>query len=451
MSSIALFAILLPFAHETTLGEEPAYIPDPQLKAAIERTLKTNDPTMGDMLKLINLGADGAGITDLSGIECAENLEIVTLSRNSITDISPLLNLTKLKWIDLSSNLITHIPELSWDHLDCLLIYNNPLGDLEALSNRFTAQQMWVVLYEGNRHPDLTPPSTGTATNENNEIVEIPPAVWDKICEHTLGAFQTTFYETFEPKTFTGVFGAVSRGPMPHGEHFYLYIHCCPITAMYSFTAILAYDRENNRVSSTMASLADEDIYLIRGPRISFEDLDLDGWPELVTKDADHFGTQADWICTTYWHIDDDLSFEPVFRLKTYATTGIPVPPYKDGQERYYCIVAFAEAVGPDTIVVTTSLASDDETRIPEQVIGRVVFEMDHTSSTFKATEETLLLDEHSKLLRRTNPLEYGYTCSNPDCGMRTVVPEYSGDQIKCPRCGGPCKAAGTVIRRHKD
>jgi len=403
------------------------------------------------MLKLTELKAENAGITDLSGLEHAKKLEILYLAHNSITDLSPLLELPKIRWVDVRDNSITRIPELNWPRLKGLIIYHNPLRDLETLPDRFAPRKIWVVLYEGNRHPDLRPPPKPKASTESNETVDIPPAVWSKICEDTLAEFQATFYETYKPKRFADVFGPISRRQMPHGKHLHLYTHSCPITYMYSYTGILAYDSENQRVCARMGSLSDEDIYLIKGPRIFFQDLDLDGCPELVTQDAHHFGTNADHVHTTYWHMNDDLSFEPIFRVKTFNTTDIPLPPREISEGKYchYCTVASVETVEPNTIVVTTGIALNNEQRKPERTIGSIVFKMDKASSTFKPTKETVILKEHTRALRRTNPLEFRYTCSNPDCGQRTEKREYSGNRIKCIPCGGWREYTGKIIRRY--
>jgi len=405
------------------------------------------------MLKLTELKAENAGITDLSGLEHAKKLEILYLAHNSITDISPLLKLPKIRWVDVRDNSITRIPELNWPRLKSLIIYHNPLGDLDALSDRFAARQEWVILYEGNRHPDLRPPPKPKATTENNEMVDVPQAVWNKMCDYTLEAFQANFYETLKAKRFADCFGPVSRRQMPHGKHFHLYTHCCPITYMHSFTAILAYDSQNKRVGARMTSLSDEDIYLIKGPRIFFQDLDLDGCPELVTQDADHFGTNADHVHTTYWHMNNGLSFEPILRLRTYDTTDIPIPPRKsdEGKSCYHCTVATVETVEPNAIVVSTGIALNDrqKQRRLEQTIGSVVFKMDKASLTFKPTKETVFLKEHTKALRRTNLLEFRYTCSNPACGKRTETRDYSGKRVNCPPCGGWQNYTGTVIRSH--
>ncbi|MBN2137577.1 MAG: hypothetical protein JW720_07215 [Sedimentisphaerales bacterium] len=445
MAAVLLMAILLLDGADSA---PPVAIPDQNLKAAIEEALGAADPSADDMLRLTTLEASDAGIADLTGLQHAHNLEIAILPRNRITDISPLLPLPRIKWLDLSSNSIADIPEFSWPRLDCLIMYDNPLPDLESLCEEFARRSLWVVLYPGNRHPDLTPPPAPLAVADGNETIAIPPPVWDRICEYTLAAFQQTFYETILPRRFAGVFGPVSARPIPLGRSSFLYTHSCPITAMNSFTTIIACDAD--AVSPQPISIPDEDAYLVRRPRISFRDIDLDGRPELVTRDADHFGTNANWVAETYWKILPDLAFSPVLRIRTYETTGIPIDPDSRGAGPYYCLTADLETIEQDTVLVTTALAPDDSARTGEKIIGCCLFEMDHASSTFVPVEHEILLEEYARFLRRANPLEFSYRCHNPDCAKLAVKPQYAGPEIECPHCCAQATFAGPVMNRHK-
>ena len=74
MAHIASLGLLFLSARAQSLPEKPVHIPDPQLKAAIEKTLEIANPTARHMLKLTELNADNAGITDLSGLEHAKKL-----------------------------------------------------------------------------------------------------------------------------------------------------------------------------------------------------------------------------------------------------------------------------------------------------------------------------------------------------------------------------------------
>nr|VFK56040.1 MAG: hypothetical protein BECKTUN1418D_GA0071000_104010 [Candidatus Kentron sp. TUN] len=92
-------------AFSTVLGmdglelAENVYIPDPILRRYINRALGRNSAdslSRSDLLRLTGLIAPDAGITDLTGLEAAENLEVVDLNGNRIADLSPLSGLENL-------------------------------------------------------------------------------------------------------------------------------------------------------------------------------------------------------------------------------------------------------------------------------------------------------------------------------------------------------------------
>ena len=75
----------------------PVHIPDPKLRAALEKQLgKTKGApiTQADMRKLTELDERNQGIAELTGLEGATTLTELNLSGNNITDVSPLANLT---------------------------------------------------------------------------------------------------------------------------------------------------------------------------------------------------------------------------------------------------------------------------------------------------------------------------------------------------------------------
>ncbi|VFM94951.1 MAG: hypothetical protein BECKG1743D_GA0114223_100861 [Candidatus Kentron sp. G] len=80
------------------LGEY-VYIPDALLRQYINQTLGRNSGdsiTRGELLRLTDLMAPDAGITDLTGLEMAVNLATVDISGNAIEDLSPLASLENL-------------------------------------------------------------------------------------------------------------------------------------------------------------------------------------------------------------------------------------------------------------------------------------------------------------------------------------------------------------------
>ena len=119
-------------------------IPDPNLRAAIEKALGKAAGatiTVEEMAKLTSFDARNANISDLTGLEHATNLYELDLSRNSISDISALAGLTfsppryLRSKLDLSNNSISDISALArLTGLNQLSLSNNNISDVSALA-----------------------------------------------------------------------------------------------------------------------------------------------------------------------------------------------------------------------------------------------------------------------------------------------------------------------------
>jgi len=122
------------------LAEQPVYIPDENLKAAIEEALGLCDPTPSDMLALVSLDASLRRIEDLTGLEYAKNLQYLDLSRNNnygggIYRIDALSGLTSLEHLDLNNNYISDLsPIAGCKGLRYLDIHDNKISDISILS-----------------------------------------------------------------------------------------------------------------------------------------------------------------------------------------------------------------------------------------------------------------------------------------------------------------------------
>jgi Leucine-rich repeat (LRR) protein len=139
----------------TLSAEEPVYFADPNLKAAVEVSLGVTNPNQTDMLSLTFLIAHESAITDLTGLEFAENLQKLELRRNQISDISPLAGVTQLEWLDLSENQISDISALSGlTRLGMLWLQRNMIRDIFPLSELKSLE--WLIL-SGNQITDLSP------------------------------------------------------------------------------------------------------------------------------------------------------------------------------------------------------------------------------------------------------------------------------------------------------
>ena len=158
---------------------------DPNLEGAIreELQLPPNEPiTQQQMLRLENLNVEQAGITDLTGLEYATNLESLRAWFNPISDLTPLANLTNLIYLDLtechivditplanlirlqslhlSSNQIVDIgPLANLTQLQEISLQHNRIEHISALTNLIQLESLWL---DRNRIHDITPLSNLT-------------------------------------------------------------------------------------------------------------------------------------------------------------------------------------------------------------------------------------------------------------------------------------------------
>jgi formylglycine-generating enzyme required for sulfatase activity len=107
MKNISLIlAATIALAFLTPLRAQEVTIPDLALNTAVRDALgKPVGPiTQQDMLGLTGLSAIFRGITNVQGLEFAQNLVALDLQDNRITNVNAITNLTKLVILDLSEN-----------------------------------------------------------------------------------------------------------------------------------------------------------------------------------------------------------------------------------------------------------------------------------------------------------------------------------------------------------
>ena len=175
---------------------EMVSIPDVNLRAAIEAALgKASGETItrGDMSTLTRLDAVNKDISDLTGIEYATNLIRLNFgtgnrrNNNTISDLSPLSNLTNLKTLSLQHNNISDISPLSGlTNLTVLelgdpqeipsRLADNTIADISPLSNLTNLRKLELL---NSSIVDISPLSGLTNLTElglqNNSIVDISP------------------------------------------------------------------------------------------------------------------------------------------------------------------------------------------------------------------------------------------------------------------------------------
>ena len=117
----------------------PVDVADPGLRALVAQSVAWNNVyvddalTEGTMATLETLHAGGAGVSNLAGLEAAEQLQYVYLGSNDVQDLSPLADLPNLTGIDLSDNRIVDLAPLATNpHLaagDWIVLDGNPLSE----------------------------------------------------------------------------------------------------------------------------------------------------------------------------------------------------------------------------------------------------------------------------------------------------------------------------------
>ena len=175
------FFLLVCFSLPLTATAQVIDIPDPNLRAAINRQLGKADGaviTSEEMNRLRNLDSRGRmDIIDLTGLEYATNLQNLflhnnyvtdlsplagltglrdlSLHHNSVTDITPLVGLTNLRYLDLSVNSVTDLsPLVGLTGLSGLDLYNSNVSDLSPLAGLTNLRELQL---QNNLVTDITP------------------------------------------------------------------------------------------------------------------------------------------------------------------------------------------------------------------------------------------------------------------------------------------------------
>lgn len=137
MKKLIYTAILLQLSISSLLLADPnVYFADPNLETAVADALGLTPPiTEGQMGNLLSLTANSLGISDLTGLEYATDVNELHLSSNLISDLSPISALTSLINLHLNNNQITDISAVSsLVNLDTLFLSINLIYDLSPVS-----------------------------------------------------------------------------------------------------------------------------------------------------------------------------------------------------------------------------------------------------------------------------------------------------------------------------
>ena len=149
------------------VAEGPVDIPDANLRAAIEDTLDKTPGTPiapAEIVTMTRLEARNAGISDLTGLEYATNLEILGLggesvdgeavNSNTIANLSPLMGLTNLTRLNLWGNNISDISAVAGlTKLTSLYLGFNNISDISAVADLTNLLDLGL---EGNNISDIS-------------------------------------------------------------------------------------------------------------------------------------------------------------------------------------------------------------------------------------------------------------------------------------------------------
>ena len=133
-------------------------IPDPNLRAAIRKTLKLSDGVPVNrafMRQLTSLDAENSQITYLTGLEFATNLIWLHIPNNPISDLTPIAGLTRLETLNMWWTPISNIrPLANLTELRRLVAGGCDIVDINPLAN--LTQLTWLNL-AGNKITDIKP------------------------------------------------------------------------------------------------------------------------------------------------------------------------------------------------------------------------------------------------------------------------------------------------------
>ena len=138
-SRFLVFAITSILLIAQPVSAQVVEIPDPNLESAIRETLNIPNGTaitQQELLRLTWLDARERGITNLTGLEYATNLEHLEAGDNQISDVRPLAGLIRLQILNLLNNPVKDLtPLANLTALTQLLLIHNRITDISPLAN----------------------------------------------------------------------------------------------------------------------------------------------------------------------------------------------------------------------------------------------------------------------------------------------------------------------------
>ncbi|HQD76934.1 MAG TPA: leucine-rich repeat domain-containing protein [Bacillota bacterium] len=189
---------------------------DAGLEAVVRNELNkpTGDITDVDMAGLEMLFATQSGITDLTGLEYAVNLQTLYLYGNQISDISALASLTELRYLYLYNNEFSDISVLAGlTNLRDLYLNGNQISDITALAG-LTDLQVLDLSY--NEISDISALDDLTVLQilhlEHNEVSDIS----------ALAGLSELYYLDLSDNQISDISALVANNGLGDGDRIYL-------------------------------------------------------------------------------------------------------------------------------------------------------------------------------------------------------------------------------------
>jgi Leucine-rich repeat (LRR) protein len=176
-TGLTLFAVLIMIA-SSYLFTQTSVISDPNLEQVIRETIgkEDGDITIEELKSITYLNAMDKGISSLEGLQHCENLIMVDLRGNDITDISNLSTLPRVDYLNLSDNSITDVSPLAdYTIILTLDLSGNSIEDLSPLSE---LNSLAYLHLKDNSIEDISPLyglNLSLLNLEGNAIIDISP------------------------------------------------------------------------------------------------------------------------------------------------------------------------------------------------------------------------------------------------------------------------------------
>lgn len=192
-------------------------------------------------------------------------------------------------------------------------------------------------------------------------------------------------------------YGPIFRidAPGPTNRHRVYAFRLRTVMSFFHFV-ILVHDTRTDRVTATPARFSmrwaarRKRWGLVRQPLVQFDDLDLDGRPEVVFQKREHNGTMVNSAVYHYLRVDTDLSLKRVFERETRL-----VDLYAEG-EGY--INRTIEKLAPGRIRLTSLLVTHPFDTTGE-LAGTVILEQRKRGEPFRVVSRQVRLPRYKGLL----------------------------------------------------